>query len=96
MLGVERRQKIMEKLQLEQKVYVSELSKGITDKTDPQIGVDFFVRTRRQTQGLCGGFVDEDRGKRYTKVAVLNLSAILLSITNPPPQSCGGGLFVRI
>ncbi|AOH47094.1 hypothetical protein BCS37_00935 [Selenomonas sp. oral taxon 920] len=41
MLGVERRQKIMEKLQLEQKVYVSERSKGITDKTDPQIGVDF-------------------------------------------------------
>lgn len=27
MLGVERRQKIMEKLQLEQKFYVSELSK---------------------------------------------------------------------
>ena len=41
MLGVERRQKIMENLQLEQKVYVLELSKGITDKTDPQIGVDF-------------------------------------------------------
>ena len=41
MLGAERRQKIMENLQLEQKVYVSELSKGITDKTDPQIGVDF-------------------------------------------------------
>ena len=35
MLGVERRQKIMEKLQLEQKVYVSELSKlfGITEET---------------------------------------------------------------
>ena len=63
MLGVERRQKIMEKPQLEQKVYVSELRKGITDKIDTQIGVDFFVRTRRQTQGLCGGFVDEDRGK---------------------------------
>ena len=41
MLGVERRQKIMEKPQLEQKVYVSELRKGITDKTAPQIGVDF-------------------------------------------------------
>ena len=41
MLGVERRQKIMENLQLEQKVYVSEPRKGITDKTDPQIGVDF-------------------------------------------------------
>jgi len=41
MLGVERRQKIMEKPQLEQKVYVSELRKGITDKTDTQIGVDF-------------------------------------------------------
>ena len=35
MLGVERRQKIMEKLQLEQKVYVSELSKlfGVTEET---------------------------------------------------------------
>ena len=42
MLGVERRQKIMEKLQLEQKVYVSELSKGIADKIDSQIGADFL------------------------------------------------------
>ncbi len=41
MLGVERRQKIMENLQLEQKVYVSELRKGITDKIDTQIGADF-------------------------------------------------------
>ena len=41
MLGVERRQKIMEKPQLEQKIYVSELRKGITDKIDTQIGVDF-------------------------------------------------------
>lgn len=35
MLGIERRQKIMEKLQLEQKVYVADLSKlfGITEET---------------------------------------------------------------
>ena len=71
MLGVERRQKIMENLQLEQKVYVSERSKGITDKTDPQIGVDF-----------SSGLSTRTGGKRCTKVAVLNLSVISLCQTN--------------
>jgi len=40
---------------------------GITDKTVSQIGVDFFVRTRRQTGRrvvLCGGFAGVVRAKK--------------------------------
>ena len=40
---------------------------GIADKIGPQIGVDFFVRLRRQTGHrvvLCGGFADEKRAKK--------------------------------
>ena len=39
----------------------------IADKIDPQIGVDFFIRTRRQTGRrvvLCGGFSGEVRAKK--------------------------------
>ena len=42
-------------------------SQGIADKIDPQIGVDFFVRLRRQTGRrvvLCGGIADEKRAKK--------------------------------
>ena len=40
---------------------------GIADKIDLQIGVDFFVRTRRKTgrrEVLCGGFSAEVRAKK--------------------------------
>ena len=56
---------------------------GIADKTVLQIGVDFFVRTRRQTgriAGLCGGFADTVRAKKMRQDGVAEFISASLTL----------------
>ena len=79
MLGMERRQKIMKKPQPEQKLYVSELRKGITDNTDTQIGVDFCPikdTNRTHSKGYVEDLSTQCGQKRCAKMAWLNLSVL--------------------